>query len=42
MVEPSNGLIIFYNYLWAREYDRARGEAAARIRAHRYRSVARR
>ena len=22
MVEPSNGLVIFYNYLWAREYDR--------------------
>ena len=22
MVEPSNGLVISYNYLWAREYDR--------------------
>jgi hypothetical protein len=22
MVEPANGLVIFYNYLWAREYDR--------------------
>jgi len=21
-VEPSNGLVIYYNYLWAREYDR--------------------
>ena len=23
MVEPSNGLVISYNYLWAREYDRS-------------------
>src|SRR6266849_8472921 len=22
MLEPSNGLVIFHNYLWAREYDR--------------------
>ena len=22
MVEPSNGLVISYNYLWAREHDR--------------------
>src|SRR5262249_55478645 len=22
MVKPSNGLVIYYNYLWAREYDR--------------------
>jgi hypothetical protein len=22
MIEPSNGLVISYNYLWAREYDR--------------------
>jgi hypothetical protein len=22
MIEPSNGLVIHYNYLWAREYDR--------------------
>jgi hypothetical protein len=22
MVAPSNGLVIYYNYLWAREYDR--------------------
>jgi len=22
MVEPSDGLVILYNYLWAREYDR--------------------
>jgi hypothetical protein len=21
MIKPSNGLVIFYNYLWAREYD---------------------
>ncbi len=22
MIEPSNGLVISYSYLWAREYDR--------------------
>ena len=22
MVAPANGLVIYYNYLWAREYDR--------------------
>ena len=40
MVEPSNGLVISYNYLWAREYDRheefwSQGEARLRPNHHR-------
>jgi len=31
MVEPSNGLVISYNYLWAREYDR-REESGRKVR----------